>query len=69
MCSALAVIPGLALIWLGLPFVLAGSGIALGLVGRGGERRGRATAAVVIGAGILVLGPAAYAVGGSDVTG
>jgi hypothetical protein len=68
-CSALAVVPGLALIWLGLPFVLAGSGIALGLVGRGGERHGRATAAVLIGAGVLVLGAAAYAVGGSDVTG
>ena len=68
-CSTLAVIPGLALIWLGFPFVLAGSGIALGLVGRGGERLGRATAAVLIGAGVLVLGAAAYAVGGSDVTG
>ena len=68
-CSALAVIPGIALIWLGLPFVLAGSGIALGLVGRGGERSGRAAAAVLIGAGVLVLGAAAYAVGGSDATG
>jgi hypothetical protein len=68
-CSALAVVPGVALIWLGLPFVLAGSGIALGLVGREGERRGRATAAVVIGVGVFVLGAAAYAVGGSDVTG
>jgi FtsH-binding integral membrane protein len=69
MCSALAVIPGIALIWLGLPFVLAGSGIALGLVGREGKRRGRAIAAVLIGAAVLVLGAAAYAVGGSDVTG
>jgi len=68
-CSALAVIPGIALIWLGLPFVLAGSGIALGLVGRGGERRGRATAAVLIGAGLFVVGAAAYTVGGTDVTG
>ncbi len=49
--------------------VLAGSGIALGLVGREGARRGRATAAVLIGAGVLILGAAAYAVGGSDVTG
>jgi hypothetical protein len=68
-CSALAVIPGVALIWLGLPLVLAGSGIALGLVGRKGARRGRATAGVLIGAGVLILGAAAYAVGGSDVTG
>jgi hypothetical protein len=68
-CSALAVVPGLALIWLGLPFVLAGSGIALGLVGQGGERGGRATAAVLVGAGLFVLGAASYAVGGSDVTG
>lgn len=69
MCSALAVVPGIALIWLGLPFVLAGGGIALGLVGREGERRGQATAAIVLGAAVFVLGAAAYAIGGSDVSG
>jgi hypothetical protein len=65
----LAVIPGIALIWLGPPFVLAGAGIALGLLGRGGERGVRAYAAVVIGAAVILLAAAAYAVGGSDVTG
>ena len=69
MCSALAVIPGIALMWLGLPFILAGGGIALGLIGREGPLRGRATAAVLVGAAVPVLGAAAYAIGGSDVTG
>jgi hypothetical protein len=68
-CSAIAVIPGVALLWLGLPFVLAGGGIALGLIGREGERRGRATAAVIAGAAVLALGAAAYAIGGSDASG
>ena len=68
-CSSLAVVPGIALIWLGLPFVLAGSGIALGVVGREGEQRGQGTAAILLGTGVLVLGAAAYAIGGSDVTG
>lgn len=68
-CSAITVIPGVALLWLGLPFVLAGGGIALGLIGREGEHRGRATAAVIVGAAVLALGAAAYAIGGSDVSG
>jgi hypothetical protein len=68
-CSVLAVIPGIALVWLGVPFVLAGCGIALGLSGREGDRRGRATAAVVIAVPFLVLLVVAYAAGGSDVTG
>ena len=45
---------GIALIWLGVTFVLAGGAIALGLVGRRGARARLATAAVVIG--LVVLG-------------
>jgi hypothetical protein len=53
--SVLAVVPGIALVWLGVTFVLAGTGIALGLLGRGGERRRLATAATAVGAIALVL--------------
>ena len=48
-CSSLAVVPGLLFVWLGVSFVLAGVGIALGLLGRGGEHRRLATAATVVG--------------------
>jgi hypothetical protein len=58
--SGLALVPGFALLWLGFPFVLAGSGIALGLLGRRSRRRRIATAAVVVGAIVVVLGFAAY---------
>jgi hypothetical protein len=68
-CSVLAVVPGVAFLWLGVPLAVAGSGIALGLAGRQGEERGRATAAVGIGIGLFVLVAVAYSVGGSDVTG
>ena len=44
----------IALIWLGVTFVLAGGAIALGLLGRRGERGRMALAAIVIGA--IVLG-------------
>jgi hypothetical protein len=46
----------IALIWLGVTFVLAGGAIALGLLGREGERKRLATAAIAIG--VLVLGVA-----------
>jgi hypothetical protein len=59
--SVLAVVPGIAVIWLGIPFVVAGAGVALGLEGRRGSRRSEATAAVAIGALALALGAAAYA--------
>ena len=47
-------------IWLGLPFPLAGGGIALGLIGRNGTRRRRATVAVVLGAAVVLLGTVGY---------
>lgn len=61
-CSIASVVPGLAFIWVGFPFVVAGAGLALGLEGRGGARRVEAGAAVVIGGLVLVLGAVAYAV-------
>jgi hypothetical protein len=45
----------IALIWLGVPFVVAGGAIALGLLGLGGERRRWALAAIVIGSFVLVV--------------
>ena len=54
--SALAVVPGLGLSWLGLPFVLA-----LGLVGRPGPPRRLAAVAIVVGLLALVLNVVAVA--------
>ena len=61
-CSIASVIPGLAFIWVGFPFVVAGAGLSLGVEGRRGTRRAEAGAAVVIGALMLVLGSVAYVV-------
>lgn len=61
-CSVASVVPGIAFIWVGFPFVVAGAGLALGLHGRRGRRRIEAAAAVGIGALVLVLGAAAYVV-------
>jgi len=58
-CSVLSAVSMVAL-WLGVPFALAGGGIALGLVGRQGRRRRRAIAAIVIGAIVLFLAGADY---------
>jgi hypothetical protein len=58
-CALLA-IPAIALLFLGLPFPLAGAAVALGLLGREGTRRRLATAAVLIGALVLALGTGAY---------
>ena len=56
---ALAAVP---LLFLGLPFPLAGAAIALGLHGRAAIRPGAATAAIVIGGIVLGLCSLAYAV-------
>jgi hypothetical protein len=58
-CSVLAVAT-LPLLFLAVPFPLAGAGMALGLMGREGRRARLATAAVVIGALVVVLGLGAY---------
>jgi hypothetical protein len=59
-CGLLAVPAVVTSLWLGLPFALAGGAIALGLIGRKGRGGRRATAAVVIGAIVLVLGAGTY---------
>jgi hypothetical protein len=58
-CAGLA-IPAMALLFLGLPFPLAGAAIALGLLGLEGSRRRIATAAIAIGALALALATGAY---------
>ena len=60
-CALLAV-PAMALLFLGLPFPLAGAAIALGLIGREGTRSRIATAAVAVGALVIALGAGAYVV-------
>ena len=61
-CSVMSVIPGIALLWVGFPFVVAGAGLALGLEGRGSRRRLESRAAMTIGGLVLVLVAVAYAV-------
>jgi small neutral amino acid transporter SnatA (MarC family) len=65
-CSALAVVPGIATLWLGLPFILAGGGIALGLSARREEPSRRAIAAIVIGTLVLIAAAGAYLVQAID---
>jgi hypothetical protein len=60
-CSVLAVVPGITTVWLGVPFVLAGAGLALGLSARESQRSRRATAAIVIGGLALLAGTVGYA--------
>lgn len=60
LCSGLAFIPGLGLLWLGFPMVLAGGGVALGLLGRRSQRQRLATAAIVVGVVVVMLGSGAY---------
>jgi hypothetical protein len=50
----------LPLLFVAVPFPLAGAGVALGLIGRDSARRRLATAAVVVGALVLVVGAGAY---------
>jgi hypothetical protein len=59
-CSILAVVTLPLALWLGLPFPLAGAGVALGLFGRAGRRRHLAIAAVAVGTAVLVLATGAY---------
>jgi hypothetical protein len=60
--SAVAVVPGIATLWLGLPFVLGGGAIALGLAARQRHASRRALITVALGALILSFGIGAYLV-------
>ena len=59
--GAVAVVPGLATLWLGLPFVLAGGALALGLQAREAEPSVRATAATALGALVMLGAAGGYA--------
>ena len=59
--SSLLSVAALPTIWVGLPFALAGSGIALGLLGYDGKRRRIAVASIVIGCIVVLLGVSVYA--------
>ena len=56
-CGLLAV-AALVLVWVGIPFPVAGGAIALGLIGRRGRRRRRALVAIVLGIVVLLLATA-----------
>jgi hypothetical protein len=58
--SAVAAVPGIAVLWLGLPFVLAGGGLALGLRERRTAPSRTATAATLLGALVLLFATAVY---------
>jgi len=60
--SAIAVVGAPLVFWLGLPFVLAGGGVALGLLGTGGPRRRLALAAIALGALVIGLGTIGYGI-------
>jgi hypothetical protein len=60
-CSALGALGLFATLWLGLPFVLGGAGIALGVIGRRGERARLTAAAIAVGALVVLLGAGGYA--------
>jgi hypothetical protein len=57
--SVLAVVT-IPLLFIAVPFPLAGAGIALGLIARDSPSRRLAIAAVVVGVLVLVLGAGAY---------
>jgi hypothetical protein len=60
--SVLAVVGIPLVFWLGLPFVLAGGGIALGLLGRQGPRRRAGLAAIALGVLVIGLGTVGYGI-------
>jgi hypothetical protein len=65
-CSLLAVL-SIPALFVGLPFVLGGAGIALGLIGRDGDRKRLAITAVVVGALVVLFSAGVYAfLGDSD---
>jgi hypothetical protein len=65
LCSLLAVL-SIPTLFVGLPFVLGGAGIALGLFARDGGRERLGTAAAVIGAVIVLFSIGVYVVLGGD---
>jgi hypothetical protein len=59
-CGVTSLVPGVAFLWLGFPFVTAGAAVALGLEGWRGERRGQAAVGLAAGAAVIGLGTVLY---------
>jgi O-antigen ligase len=60
--SVVSIVPGVVVLWLGFPFVVAGAGIALGIAGLGAAKRWKAIAAIVLGALVIAFGAVYYVV-------
>jgi hypothetical protein len=58
--SVLSFVPGIGFLWLGFHFVIAGAGIALGLVGLSGARRRLAILALALAAAPILAGTSFY---------
>ena len=65
LCSGLAVL-SIPALFVGLPFVLGSAGVALGLLGRGGDRRRLAVAAITLGALVVLFSVGVFAVQGDS---
>ena len=62
-CLAVLSIPTL---FVGLPFVVGSAGVTLGLIGRDGDRRRLATAAITLGALVVLSSVGVFAVQGNS---
>jgi CDP-diglyceride synthetase len=65
LCSGLAVL-SIPMLFAGLPFVLGCAGVALGVLGRGGDRRRLAVAAITLGALVVLFSVGVFAVQGDS---
>lgn len=65
LCSGLAVL-SIPMLFVGLPFVLGSAGVALGLLGRGGDRDRLAVAAITLGALVVLFAVGVFAVQGDS---
>lgn len=67
--SIVAIVPGIATLWLGPPFAIAGGGLALGLHAWRSTRARRGAAAILLGALMLGFGTVAYLIQAVDKLG
>ena len=64
-CGLMSVL-SIPALFVGLPFVIGGSAVALGLIGRDGERSRMATVALLIGTVVVLFSVGAYAASGGN---